>query len=183
MWRVSPDARELSLAEGPVPGDSSSRLTEVPPIAGYGGTGNVTGEVVYVNYGLIEDYATLDSSSVSVRGKIAIARYGRSFRGIKAREAERGGAIGLLVYSDPQDDGYVRGDAYPAGPMRPPHGVQRGSSFNGLGDPTTPGVPSVRGVRRIDPSAAGVASIPIVPISYGNATELLREGSRPGLRG
>ena len=175
VWRVSPDARELSLAEGPVDEDSSSRLTEVLPVAGYGGTGDVTAEVVYVNYGLIEDYTTLDSLGVSVRGKIAIARYGRSFRGIKAREAERRGAIALLVYSDPQDDGYVRGDVYPAGPMRPSHGVQRGSFFNGLGDPTTPGVPSVRGVQRIDPSAAGVARIPIVPISHGNATELLRD--------
>jgi len=175
VWRVSPDARELSLAEGPVHEDSSSRLTEVLPVAGYGGTGDVTAEVVYVNYGLIEDYTTLDSLGVSVRGKIAIARYGRSFRGIKAREAERRGAIALLVYSDPQDDGYVRGDVYPAGPMRPSHGVQRGSFFNGLGDPTTPGVPSVRGVQRIDPSAAGVARIPIVPISHGNATELLRD--------
>jgi len=175
VWRVTPDARELSLAEGPVPGDSSSRLAEVLPISGYGGTGDVTGEVVYVNYGLIEDYATLDSLGVSVRGKIAIARYGRSFRGIKSREAERRGAIALLVYSDPQDDGYIRGDVYPAGPMRPSHGVQRGSFFNGLGDPTTPGVPSVRGASRVDPITAGVARIPIVPLSYGNAAEFLRD--------
>ena len=175
VWRVTPDSRELSLSEGPVQGDSSSRLPEVLPISGYGGTGDVTGEVVYVNYGLIEDYATLDSLGVSVRGKIAIARYGRSFRGIKAREAERHGAIALLVYSDPQDDGYVRGDVYPVGPMRPSHGVQRGSFFNGFGDPTTPGVPSVRGARRIDPAAAGVARIPIVPLSHANAAEFLRD--------
>lgn len=178
VWRVSPDARELSLAEGPVAGDSSSALPEVPPVNGYGGTGDVSAEVVYVNYGLIEDYATLDSLGVSVRGRVAIARYGRSFRGIKAREAERHGAVALLIYSDPQDDGYVRGDVYPAGPMRPPQGIQRGSVFNGAGDPTTPGTPSRRGAARIPLADAGVSRIPVAPLSYGNAAELLR-----GVRG
>lgn len=175
VWRVSPDPRELALAEGPVPGDSTSMLPQVPPINGYGGTGDVTAEVVYVNYGLIEDYATLDSLGVSVRGKVAVARYGRSFRGIKAREAERHGAVALLIYSDPQDDGYVRGDVYPLGPMRPPQGVQRGSVFNGAGDPTTPGTPSKRGAPRIPLDQAGLSRIPVVPISYGNAAELLRD--------
>ena len=175
VWRVSPNARELSLVEGPVPGDSTSSLPEVPPVNGYGGSGDATGEVVYVNYGLIEDYATLDSLGVSVRGKVAIARYGRSFRGIKAREAEKHGAVALLIYSDPQDDGFVRGDVYPTGPMRPSQGIQRGSVFNGAGDPTTPGIPSRAGVQRIPLSQAGVSRIPVVPISYGNATELLRD--------
>jgi N-acetylated-alpha-linked acidic dipeptidase len=175
VWRVSPDARELSLAEGPISVDSTSALPEVPAINGYGGGGDVTGEVVYVNYGLIEDYATLDSLGVSVRGKIVLARYGRSFRGIKAREAERHGAAALLIYSDPQDDGFVRGDVYPAGPMRPANGIQRGSVFNGAGDPTTPGTPSRTGAARITPGQAGVSRIPVVPISYGNATELLRD--------
>ena len=175
VWRVSPNPRELSLAEGPVPGDSTSSLPEVPPVNGYGGSGDATGEVVYVNYGLIEDYATLDSLGVSVRGKVAVARYGRSFRGIKAREAEKHGAVALLIYSDPQDDGFVRGDVYPAGPMRPSQGIQRGSVFNGAGDPTTPGIPSRAGVQRIPLSQAGVSHIPVVPISYGNATELLRD--------
>src|SRR5687768_884056 len=175
VWRVSPELRELTLAEGSVPRDSTSFLPEVPPINGYGGTGDVTAEVVYVNYGLIEDYAILDSLGVSVRGKIAVARYGRSFRGIKAREAERHGALALLMYSDPQDDGFVRGDVYPTGPMRPSHGIQRGSVFNGTGDPTTPGTPSVRGARRVDPATTGVARIPVVPLSYANASELLRD--------
>ena len=175
VWRVSPDSRELRLAEGPVSEDSTSTLPEVPPINGYGGTGDVTAEVVYVNYGLIEDYATLDSLGVSVRGKVAVARYGRSFRGIKAREAERHGAAALLIYSDPQDDGYVRGDVYPAGPMRPAQGLQRGSVFNGAGDPTTPGAPSRAGAARIPLAQAGVSHIPVVPISYGNAAELLRD--------
>jgi N-acetylated-alpha-linked acidic dipeptidase len=175
VWRVSPDSRELSLAEGPVAEDSTSTLPEVPPINGYGGTGDVTAQVVYVNYGLIEDYATLDSLGVSVRDKIVMARYGRSFRGIKAREAERHGAAALLIYSDPQDDGFVRGDVYPAGPMRPAQGIQRGSVFNGAGDPTTPGTPSRAGATRIPLAQAGVSHIPVVPISYGNAAELLRE--------
>ena len=175
VWRTLPDPRELALAEGPVQEDASSALPETPPINGYSGTGDATGEVVYVNYGLIEDYATLDSLGVSVRGKVAIARYGRSFRGIKAREAERHGALALLIYSDPQDDGFVRGDVYPAGPMRPSHGIQRGSVFNGVGDPTTPGTPSTPGAKRIALNQSGVPHIPVVPISYGNAAELLRE--------
>ena len=175
VWRTAPDSRELKLSEGPVPTDSTSMLPEVPPINGYGGAGDVTAEVVYVNYGLIEDYATLDSLGVSVRGKVAIARYGRSFRGIKAREAERHGAVALLIYSDPQDDGFARGDVYPAGPMRPSQGIQRGSVFNGAGDPTTPGTPSRQGATRISPAQAGVSRIPVVPMSYGNATELLRD--------
>src|SRR5215211_2385512 len=175
VWRVAPDARELTLAEGPVPGDSTSSMPEVPPVNGYGGSGDVTAEVVYVNYGLIEDYATLDSLGVSVRGKVAVARYGRSFRGIKAREAERHGAVALLIYSDPQDDGFVRGDVYPVGPMRPPQGIQRGSVFNGTGDPTTPGTPSRPGAKRSPLAQSGVAKIPVVPISYGNAGELLRD--------
>src|SRR6185436_917865 len=99
----------------------------VPPFNAYAGDGDVTAEVVYVNYGLIRDYRVLDSLDINVRGKIVIARYGRSFRGIKVREAERHGAAGLILFSDPQDDGYVRGDVYPQGPMRPATGIQRGS--------------------------------------------------------
>src|SRR4051794_13925809 len=116
---------------------------QVPPFNGYTGDGNATADVVYVNYGLIEDYKTLDSLGVSVQGKVAIARYGRSFRGIKAREAQKRGAAGLIVYSDPQDDGYFRGDVYPKGPMRNADGIQRGSMMNGNGDPTTPSWSSV----------------------------------------
>lgn len=178
LWRVSPDARELPTAEPPVPGDSTSLLPQYLPVNGSSAAGDVTAEVVYVNYGLIEDYARLDSLGVSVRGKIAIARYGRSFRGIKAREAERHGAVGLILYSDPQDDGYVRGDVYPEGPMRPAGGLQRGSVFNGSGDPSTPGYPSRPGAQRIPAERMGVPRIPVVPTSYANATELLR-----GIRG
>jgi N-acetylated-alpha-linked acidic dipeptidase len=95
----------LALGEPVVAGNPVTSGSTVPPFNGYSGDGDVSAEVVYVNYGLIEDYRTLDSLGVSLRGKIAIARYGRSFRGIKAREAEKHGAVGLIVYSDPQDDG------------------------------------------------------------------------------
>jgi N-acetylated-alpha-linked acidic dipeptidase len=176
VWRVSPSQQELDLREGPVAGDASSgKYPETPPINGYGGSGDVSAQIVYANYGLIEDYAMLDSLGVSVRGKIVVARYGRSFRGIKAREAEKHGAVALLIYSDPQDDGFVRGDVYPEGPMRPPQGIQRGSVMNMDGDPSTPGYPSVAGAKRISVSQMDVPHIPVVPIGYANAAELLRD--------
>ncbi|HEU4643660.1 MAG TPA: M20/M25/M40 family metallo-hydrolase [Gemmatimonadaceae bacterium] len=178
-WRVAPDTLALDLAEGPVPEDTTSWTVDEAVIAnGYSGTGDVTAPVVYVNYGLIEDYAQLDSMGVSVKGKIAVARYGRSFRGIKAREAEKHGAVGLVIYSDPEDDGYGRGDVYPDGPMRPEQGVQRGSILNPDGDPSTPGYPSRPGAKRIATTAMEVSHIPVIPMSYGNAAKLLR-----GLRG
>ena len=172
--RQSPQPKELRLAEPPVAGDPTSKLPQYPTVNGYSGQGDATGDVVYVNYGLIEDYAQLDSMGVSVKGKIAIARYGRSFRGIKAREAEKHGAIALLIYSDPQDDGFVVGDVYPDGPMRNSAGVQRGSILNPDGDPSTPGYGSNAGVPRLTPDKMEISHIPVVPISYGNASELLR---------
>lgn len=176
VWRVAPDTLELVLAEGSIAGDPITvESGQIVMANGYSGAGDVSGEVVYVNYGLIEDYARLDSLGVSVRGKVAIARYGRSFRGIKAREAERNGATALLLYSDPADDGYVRGDPYPEGPMRPATAVQRGSVMNGAGDPTTPGWASVRGARRLPLDSAPVPRIPVIPLSWSNAAELLRD--------
>jgi N-acetylated-alpha-linked acidic dipeptidase len=172
--RVSPQPKEFALAEPPVAGDATSKLWQYPTVNGYSGQGDVTAEVVYVNYGLIEDYAQLDSIGVSVTGKIAIARYGRSFRGIKAREAEKHGAVGLLIYSDPQDDGFVQGDVYPEGPMRNPAGVQRGSILNIDGDPSTPGYGSKPGVPRLTVDQMEISRIPVVPIGYGNAGELLK---------
>lgn len=178
--RVSPMPRELSLAEPPVAGDPTSKLAQYPTVNGYSGQGDVTADVVYVNYGLIEDYAQLDSMGISVKGKIAIARYGRSFRGIKAREAEKHGAVGLFIYSDPQDDGFVAGDVYPDGPMRNPNGVQRGSVMNADGDPSTPGYGSTAGVPRLSPDKMDIPHIPVVPIGYGNAGELLKYLKGPG---
>jgi N-acetylated-alpha-linked acidic dipeptidase len=175
VWRIAPDPTELNLQEGTIPEDTTSvSFPQVMPFNGYGAAGDVRGEVVYVNYGLIEDYAQLDSMGVSVKGKIAIVRYGRSYRGIKAREAEKHGAIGLMIYSDPADDGYVRGDVYPAGPMRPSQGIQRGSVMNPDGDPSTPGYPSTADAKRIPVTQMEVPHIPVLPISYGNAAELLR---------
>lgn len=179
VWRIAPDPIELNLQEGPVAEDTTSvTFPQVLAFNGYGAAGDVNGDVVYVNYGLIEDYAQLDSMHISVKGKVAIARYGRSFRGIKAREAEKHGAVGLLIYSDPADDGYVRGDVYPVGPMRPSQGIQRGSVMNMDGDPSTPGYPSGANAKRIQVAQMDVPHIPVLPISYGNASELLR-----GLKG
>lgn len=178
VWRVSPDPVELSLPEPAVPGDPATTQWQYPTVNGYSAPGDATGEVVYVNYGLIEDYARLDSLGVSVRGKVAVARYGRSFRGIKAREAERHGAVALIIYSDPRDDGYMAGEVYPEGPMRPDGAVQRGSVFNGAGDPATPGWASLHDARHLPPEQMSVPRIPVVPMAYGDAAELLR-----GVRG
>lgn len=179
VWRVDAgptrDSTELTLTEGPVPGDTtSSAYPQIPTFNAYAGVGTGAGEIVYANYGLIEDYAHLDSVGISVAGKVVVARYGRSFRGIKAREAEKHHAAALLIYSDPAEDGYARGDVFPDGPMRPEQGVQRGSIFNGDGDPSTPGYPSVAGAPRLAAEQMAVPHIPVVPISYHNAALLLR---------
>jgi len=178
--RVSPSPKEFALAEPPIAGDPTSSLAQYPTVNGYSGEGDVTADVVYVNYGLIEDYAQLDSMGISVKGKIAVARYGRSFRGIKAREAEKHGAVGLFIYSDPQDDGFVQGDVYPDGPMRNPNGVQRGSILNPDGDPSTPGYASTAGAPRLRPDQMEISHIPVIPIGYGNASELLKFLKGPG---
>ncbi len=171
---VAPERLRLDLEEPPIPGDTTTYLPNWPAMNGTAGDGDVTAPLIYVNYGLIDDYATLDSLGVSVKGKVVIARYGRSFRGIKAREAERHGAAALILYSDPQDDGYFRGDVYPDGPMRNANGIQRGSVLNDNGDPSTPGWPSVAGARRVPEDSMARIHIPVVPISYGNAARLLR---------
>ncbi len=171
--RIAPRRVRLNLDEPPVPGDPTTAQRRWVAMNGNSGAGDVTAPLVYVNYGLPSDYATLDSMGVRVAGRIAIARYGRSFRGIKAREAELHGAAALIIYSDPLDDGFAQGDVYPAGPMRPPQGVQRGSIFNSQGDPTTPGWPSTVDARRLPVDSLAVPKIPVVPMSYGNAELLL----------
>ena len=175
VWRVAPQPAELALQEPALPEDPWSQLPQYPTVNGYSGAGDVTGEVIYVGYGLVEDYARLDSMGISVKDRIVLARYGRSFRGIKAREAEKHGAKALLIYSDPQDDGFVRGDVYPEGPMRPATGVQRGSVMNLDGDPSTPGWGSTAGARRLPVDSLEVPRIPVVPLSWANAAELLRD--------
>lgn len=171
--RVTPTHIRFTLEEPPIPGDTTTYLRPWPAMNGTAGDGDVTAPLVYVNYGLIEDYATLDSLGISVRGKVVIARYGRSFRGIKAREAEKHGAAALILYSDPQDDGYFRGDVYPEGLMRNADGVQRGSILNEDGDPSTPGWASVKGARRLPTDSMDISRIPVVPLGYGNAARLL----------
>lgn len=143
----------------------------------YSPAGDVSGQVVYANYGLPQDYAALEELGVSVEDKIVLVRYGGSFRGVKSQQAQVRGAKGVLIYSDPEDDGFVRGKVYPDGPWRPADGIQRGSVqylFQYPGDPLTPGKPAVPGTRRISPEAAeNLPRVPTTPISYGEAKPLL----------
>lgn len=172
---LTPERLRLSLNEPSLPEDETSQKGVWPAMNGYGAAGDVSAPLVYVNYGLPDDYRQLDSLGVSVKGKVAIARYGRSFRGIKAREAERHGAVALLLYSDPQDDGYVVGDIYPEGPMRHPLAPQRGSVLNSLGgDPGSPTWASLPGARRLSEAELSVPRIPVVPLGYANAARLLQ---------
>lgn len=168
----------LTARESPIPKDPSSANPKIFPLFNaYSPSADLTAQLVYVNYGLPPDYEALKKIGVNVKGKIAIARYGNSFRGVKAKVAEENGAIGLIIYSDPADDGYAQGDVYPKGPWRPLTSGQRGSvqfSFQLPGDPLTPGKPSIPGVPRIKlEEATGVPRIPVQPLSYGDARRLL----------
>ncbi|MCS7078779.1 MAG: M28 family metallopeptidase [Chloracidobacterium sp.] len=163
---------EPVLADDP---DSASPLA-VPTFAAWSPSGKVEAPVVYANYGLPRDYEILDQLGVSVRGKIVIVRYGEAYRGVKAQVAQQRGAAGLLVYSDPKDDGYVQGKTYPDGPWRADNCVQRGSyrAFTQPpGDPLTPGRPAKKGVPRLNPKDAGLPTIPIQPLSYRDALPIL----------
>ena len=173
ITRMYRDTVALDLTEPSVSSDPATQLPQYLTVNGSSPAGVGEGDVVFVNFGLIEDYATLDSLGVSVKGKVVLARYGRSFRGIKAREAEKRGAVAVLIYTDPLDDGFVTGDVYPEGPMRPLRGVQRGSVFNGAGDPLTPGYASTPGAPRLKPEETALPKIPVVPISAANAQALL----------
>jgi N-acetylated-alpha-linked acidic dipeptidase len=126
---VGPKPFNATLQEPPIPGDSSATATEpaLPAYVEYQGDGNVTAGLVYVNYGMQDDYKTLERLGVSVKGKVVIARYCSGWRGLKPKLAHDHGAIGCIIYSDPANDGYSVDETYPAGPMRPPHGMQRGS--------------------------------------------------------
>ncbi|HEY6232075.1 MAG TPA: PA domain-containing protein, partial [Pyrinomonadaceae bacterium] len=125
---VSPHRERLVVKEAVVPEDPSSSNPKIIPLFnGYSPSGDVTAPLVYVNYGLPPDYEALKKAGVDVTGKIAIARYGNSFRGVKAKVAQDHGAVGLIIYSDPADDGYMQGDVYPKGPWRPSSSAQRGS--------------------------------------------------------
>lgn len=150
----------------------------------YSPAGEVTAELVYVNYGVPEDYAKLAEMGVDVRGKIAIARYGRVFRGVKHKVAYEHGAAGLIMFSDPADDGYVRGPVYPDGPWRPADGIQRGSIlyiFNYVGDPLTPGWASTEKAHRLNPEDADALPREVLatPLAYGEAAPLLEAMGGP----
>ena len=175
---VAPEKYALRVKEPVLPEDPDSG-DQTPLYNAYSGDGNVTGEVVYVNYGMPADYDRLKELGVDVKGKIVIARYGAGWRGIKPKVAYEHGAIGCLIYSDPRDDGYYAGDVYPAGPYRPEYGAQRGSVMDmpvHAGDPLTPGWGSEPGGKknRIE-DAETILKIPVLPISYGDAAPILRQ--------
>jgi N-acetylated-alpha-linked acidic dipeptidase len=176
---IGPTPYKATLAEQPAGGDKDANdAHQLPTYNAYSPDGDVTGELVFVNYGIPDDYRVLDSLGISVQGKIVIAKYGRSWRGIKPKLAAEHGAIGAILYSDPRDDGYWAGDVYPDGPMRPWHGVQRGSVMDmpiHPGDPLSPGWGSEPGARRLAISEAKtIERIPVLPISYEDALPFLR---------
>jgi len=150
---IEPTRFQAVLKEPAIPEDpTSGEAGQLPTYNAYSIDGDVTGQLVYVNYGVPADYDELEKLGIEVKGKIVIARYGASWRGIKPKVAAEHGAIGCLIYSDPKDDGYYQGDVFPRGPYRPEQGVQRGSVMDmpiHPGDPLTPGWGSVKGARRI----------------------------------
>ena len=177
---TAPEPFTASLEEQALPEDPSTAMVDelLPPYHAFSVDGDVAGELVFVNYGLEEDYAWLERHSIDVTGKIVIAKYGRSWRGIKPKIAAEHGAVGALIYSDPADDGYGRGDTYPDGPWKHPTGVQRGSVMDmplRPGDVLTPNVGATPDAERIDRDEVEVfTSIPVLPISYADAEPLLR---------
>jgi N-acetylated-alpha-linked acidic dipeptidase len=157
---------------------SNQKSEQLPTYNAYSIDGDVTGPLVFVNYGLPEDYEKLDRLGISVKGAIVIAKYYHSWRGVKPKVAAEHGAIGCLIYSEPQDDGYTRDNVFPLGPMRPADGVQRGSvmdfASNSPGDPLTPGIGATPDAKRLAlKDAKSITKIPVLPISYGDAQPLL----------
>jgi N-acetylated-alpha-linked acidic dipeptidase len=181
---VAPEGYTMTIHEPPVPSDPDSLDEDQTPIFNaYSADGDVTGEVVYVNYGVPADYEQLEKLGISVKGKIVLARYGGSWRGIKPKVAWEHGAIGCLIYSDPRDDGYFQGDVYPVGPYRPEFGAQRGSVMDmpvHPGDPLTPGYGSEPGGRKLEPAdATTILKIPVMPISWGDALPIFKTMQGP----
>lgn len=170
---------KASLQEPPLKEDAATMQMKgaLPPYNCYSADGDVTGELVYVNYGIPSDYDQLERMGIEVKGKIVIARYGGAWRGIKPRLAQERGAIGCLIYSDPKEDGYYHGEVYPKGAYKNEHGVQRGSVLDVTlypGDPQTPGYGSSKNAKRIDrKEVPNLLKIPVLPISYGDAKPLL----------
>ena len=176
---VAPTTYKAQLQEPTVPGDPTSAQhdEQLPTYNAYSADGDVTGPLVFVNYGVPADYDELERRGISVKGTIVIAKYGGSWRGIKPKVAAEHGAIGCLIYSDPADDGYGGGSVFPKGPMRPPQGVQRGSVQDMPtypGDPLTPGIGATADAKRLTvANTPTLTKIPVLPISYGDAQPLL----------
>ncbi len=176
---ITPQHVTLGGQEPAVPGDDTSSNTAgaLPPYVAYQGDGDVTAPVVYVNYGMPDDYEALARRGIDVRGKIVLARYGAGWRGLKPKLAQEHGAVGCLIYSDPANDGYAEHDSYPRGGGRPENGVQRGSVQDMTtypGDPLTPGIGATADAKRLTrETAPTILKIPTLPISYADATKLL----------
>jgi N-acetylated-alpha-linked acidic dipeptidase len=172
--KFSAKLQEPALPDDPT---SSQQAEQLPTYHAYSKDGDVTAPLVYVNYGIPEDYEQLDRMGLSVQGKIVIARYYHSWRGIKPKVAAEHGAVGCLIYSDPHEDGFVQGETFPKGPWRPKDGVQRGSVADMPfypGDPLTPGVGATKDAKRLKiEDAATITKIPVLPISYADAQPLL----------
>jgi N-acetylated-alpha-linked acidic dipeptidase len=176
---ISPTSYKAVLKEPALKEDATSGQTgQLPTYNAYSADGDVTAELVFVNYGLPEDYEILDNIGIDVKGKIVIAKYGHSWRGIKPKVAQEHGAIGCIIYSDPADDGYFQGDVYPKGAFRNEYGVQRGSVIDMAaypGDPLTPGIGATKDVKRLERlKAPSLLKIPVLPISYHDAAPLLK---------
>jgi N-acetylated-alpha-linked acidic dipeptidase len=183
---IEPEEEELSMREEFIAADKDSASRGMfPGFHGYAASGQATGQVVYVNYGTPADFERLAKMGISPEGRVILARYGKVFRGLKVREAEKRGAVGVLIYSDPADDGYMRGDVYPDGPMRPPSAIQRGSvQYLSVqpGDPSTPGYPARSDAVRLSRAEMeNVPRIPSLPLSYGEAEKILRQLGGPGV--
>ena len=182
---VSPVKFKAKLSEPALKEDGTSNQIkeQLPTYNAWSADGDVTGDLVFVNYGVPDDYEQLERMGIDVKGKIVIAKYGGSWRGIKPKVAQEHGAIGCLIYSDPQGDGYFQGDVYPKGPYRNEHGAQRGAVMDlpvRPGDPITPGVGATEDAKRIDrKDADNLLRIPVHPISYADAEPLLRALSGP----
>lgn len=186
---VKVDLLEPFKREGPTPeggwtwDKDSYDSSVVPAFNAYSPSGEITARVIYANYGLPEDYRRLREAGIEVAGKIVIVRYGKCFRGVKAYVAEENHAAGLLIYSDPAEDGYRQGDVYPRGPWRPATGVQRGSILyltGYAGDPLTPGVAATKGAKRLVlKEATTLPRIPTTPISSEDAAPILENLGGP----
>jgi len=175
---TEPSLFTASLKEPGYADDASSAQSgQLPAYNAWGADGEVTGELIYVNFGLPEDYDRLEKLGLNVSGKIVIARYGRSWRGLKPKLAYERGAIGCIIYSDPKEDGFYKGDVYPAGPFKNENAAQRGSVLDVMvqpGDPLTPGIAATQTAERIlKEDAQSILKIPVLPISYHDALPLL----------